>query len=87
MVKMVLLLLFSLALAFFAIENNVPVQIQFLHWKSQGSSLALVILLSAAVGAILALVASFPTHWRRRRRLRKMERELAELRDSMTTHT
>jgi uncharacterized integral membrane protein len=87
MVKMILLLLFSLALASFAIENNVPVQIRFLFWKSQGLSLALVILLSAAVGAILALVAGFPTHWRRHRRLRKVERELEELRDSTTTHT
>lgn len=82
MVKLILWIFFSLALVVFAVQNNTPIHLQFLIWRSQNFSLVLLVILSAAVGVILALIASIPTHHRRRKQLLDKERELAALRDT-----
>ncbi len=80
MFQLILLLAFAATLVLFASQNTTPVQLQFLTWKSQEISLALVIILSAAVGAILALIASIPTHHRRRKELAHKNQEIEEIR-------
>jgi putative membrane protein len=86
MIHLILTLIFCVALAIFAVQNNTPVQLQFLMWKSQNCSIAVLVILSAAIGAILAFFASIPTHHRRRRQLKQRERELEELRDAISKH-
>jgi uncharacterized integral membrane protein len=78
--KLIFLLIFSLALAVFASQNTSLVHIQFLMWKTQDVSLALIIILSSVLGAVIALIASLPLHHRTRRELKKHQRELEALR-------
>ncbi len=80
---MPIFLIFALIIAFlaivFAIQNNVPIAINFLIWQSEGS-LALVLLVALAVGACIGLLVAVPTilkrGWRTAREKRKVE-ELA----------
>lgn len=51
-VVLVVSLVFALVVAIFAVQNNVPVDISFLGWKIPDISLVLVILGSAAAGAV-----------------------------------
>jgi uncharacterized integral membrane protein len=81
MFNAILTLLFCLAIAIFAAQNTAPVQLRFLSWRSQDVSLALVIILSVAVGATLALLGMVPAFHRRRRELVKRTQELDDLRD------
>jgi uncharacterized integral membrane protein len=78
--KLIFLLLFAVLLAIFASQNTSLVHLEFLGWKSHEVSLALIIILSAALGAIASLIASLPVHHRRQRALRAKSRELEELR-------
>lgn len=76
-------LIFALIIAFFAIvfaiQNNVPITINFLIWQLEGS-LALVLLGALAVGAFIGWLVAVPTilkrGWKTAREKRKAE-ELA----------
>ncbi len=83
MAKLIFLLVFSVALAVFASQNTGLIHLQFLTWKSREVSLALVIILSATLGAIVTMVASLPMHHRRHKALAEKERELEELREKV----
>ena len=86
MIQLIAMLIFCLALAVFAVQNTAPMQIQFLWWKPQHFSPAVLALFSASVGAVLAFLISIPTHHRRRKQLKQRERELEELRDAISKH-
>jgi putative membrane protein len=79
--KLISLLIFALLVVLFASQNTAMVHLHFLAWKSQDISLALVIIASAALGAVLALVASIPTHRRRSKELAAKRREVDDLRE------
>jgi len=62
----------------FALQNNTPTTLQFLSWKFEGS-LALVILLAVAAGALVSFFAALPSLLRLKWHLRSHKRRLAEL--------
>lgn len=74
-----LMALVGAAAAIFAIQNLDPVVIRFLVWRVEGMPLALVILLSAFVGIVLASLSGFAQQWRLRSRLRQLENQVARL--------
>jgi uncharacterized integral membrane protein len=68
----------------FAIQNAVPVTVNFLTWRFE-SSLALTLLIALAVGVLVSLLASLPSMIRRHRtishlqgRIRDLEKDLQE---------
>jgi len=79
---MQLLVLIGLALAIaavtFALQNNVPVTVTFLLWRFDGS-LAMVLLLAAALGAIAIALISTPTVLRLQWNAARQRRQLAGL--------
>ncbi len=90
---MQLLVLIGLALAMiavaFALQNNVPVTVTFLLWRFD-STLAMVLLLAAAIGAIAVALVSTPRvlklQWgaaRQRRQIAALELSNRELQDEM----
>jgi len=81
--KLIFVLVFALSLVVFAYENTQLVHVQFLIWKSQDFPLAMVIILSAVLGAIIALIATIPIHHRKHRELVKKTRELEDLREQV----
>lgn len=74
----------------FAMQNNVPVTINFLLWRFD-SSLAMVLLLALAFGAIIVALLTTPAtlkrQWlltRQRRRIDEMEKTAKVLRERIT---
>jgi len=77
-----LYLLFALLLttlvAIFAVQNAGEVTVRFLIWTFQ-TSVVIVILMSAGMGALLAAVVSLPQTLKARRRLRESDKRLEQL--------
>ncbi len=86
MINLILMLVFTLALAIFAVQNTATVQLQFLKWKSLNFPLAVLVIISAAGGALLAFLMSLPVHHKRHRKLKEKERELSDLKDAIGKH-
>ena len=68
----------AILLAVFVLQNNVAVAVSFLFWRFE-STLALVLLLSLAVGVITVVLVTIPANWRRRGTLSRQRKELTEL--------
>lgn len=62
----------------FAMQNNVPTTINFLLWRFD-SSLAMVVLLALALGAIVVALLSTPATLRWQWRLGRQKRQIAQL--------
>ena len=69
----------------FALQNTAQVTISFLIWRFQGS-LALVLLLSLSVGALISFLASLPTLLKSQWIIRGHKRKLTELEASLNLH-
>jgi uncharacterized integral membrane protein len=62
----------------FALQNNVPVALTFLLWRFD-SSLAMVVLLSLAVGGFIVALMSTPSTLRRQWAISRQNARIAEL--------
>ena len=71
-------LILAVLVATFAVQNAVPVTVRFLAWNFE-SSLVVVILLAAGVGAFASALVSLPQAIRAWSRLRQRETEVARL--------
>lgn len=74
-------LLLATGVALFAVQNAGPVVVRFGFWSLE-MSLVVIILVSAALGAVMASLVSLPGWFRDRRRLRQQTKELQTLRAS-----
>lgn len=73
---------FAIASVFFALQNNVPVTVTFLLWRFD-SSLAMVLLLAVAAGAIIVALLTTPATLRRQWTVSRQRKRIEELeRDS-----
>jgi uncharacterized integral membrane protein len=68
-------LILGLAVAIFALQNTLEVEVRFLSWQVQGP-LAAVVLASWAAGLLVALLFTLPAMVASRRRIRGLERRL-----------
>lgn len=79
---MQLLMIFGMLAAvcsvLFALQNNVPVTITFLHWHIE-SSLALVLLLAIVAGGFIVALVSTPATLRKQWTLSRQKKNIAEL--------
>ena len=75
--KWVFVAVLASALTVFALQNSASTQIRFLFWTVEAASLALVILLSAAVGIVLVGLPLWLDRWRLRGQVRSLETRLA----------
>lgn len=71
----IIMILVGAAAAIFAIQNIDPVVIRFLVWRIEGMPLALVILLSAFAGLVLATMIAMVQQLRLYSRIRALERQ------------
>lgn len=62
----------------FAMQNNLPVTVNFLLWRFD-SSLAMVLLLALATGAIVVALLTTPGTLRRQWQLARQRRQLEEM--------
>jgi uncharacterized integral membrane protein len=75
---LIVALLLATVVAIFAVQNAQEVTVRFLAWSFQ-SSVVVVILISAGLGALLAALISLPQTMKAWRRLRESERRLKHL--------
>ena len=75
---LVLALILAALVAIFAVQNAAEVTVRFLVWTFQ-SSVVVVILVSAGMGALLAALVSLPQTLKARRRLKETEARLERL--------
>ena len=80
-----LALIIAVIAVIFALQNAAPVTISFLFWKFHGS-LALVLLLALAVGAVISFLASLPTLLRGQWSIRKLRKQATELESNLNDH-
>lgn len=81
---LVLSLLFALIVAIFAVQNNTPVDIAFLGWKVKGMSLVLIIIGSAAAGAVTVFSLGLVKQFRLRRDLHQIKTQNDKLISQIT---
>lgn len=83
-------LILAMIVAIFSIQNSGEAVVKFIWWQLQ-SSLVVVILISTALGAIMAIFLSLPGTFRLRMRMREQAQRIAELeqqlRERETKHT
>jgi len=74
----ILMVLVGAAGAIFALQNIDPVVIRFLFWRIEGAPLAMVIILSIAIGVVLTSLVGIVQQLKLRSRIRKLEYNLAQ---------
>ncbi|MBZ0159080.1 LapA family protein [Candidatus Methylomirabilis sp.] len=83
-------LILAVVVATFSVQNSGEAVVKFIWWQFQ-SSLVVMILISTALGAIMAIFLSLPGTFRLRMRLREQSQHIAELeqrlRERETTRT
>jgi len=62
----------------FALQNAVPIAVSFLTWKFE-SSLALVLLITVALGVIMSLLVSVPSKIKRMKLISSQKKKIQEL--------
>ena len=73
-----LMALFGVAAVIFATQNPEPVALTFLRWKTLAMPLSFVLLMSAFVGVVVASVSAFAEKIQLQRKIRALERQVAE---------
>jgi len=71
-------ILFAIGGVLFALQNNAPVVVSFIAWEFHGS-LALVLLLTLALGMIIAALVSAPATVRMKWRIRRQQGHIDRL--------
>ena len=69
----------------FALQNSIPVTVAFLFWRFD-SSLALVLLLTLAIGGFIVALVSTPTTLRKQWALARQNKRVVELEKICHTH-
>ena len=87
-IYLILALLLAIIVTIFAVQNNEPVDVSFLTFELNGS-LALVLMITLALGIIIGILVSAPSSLRRRMEIgglkksaRRMEKDLASAREA-----
>ncbi len=74
----ILMIVIGAAGAIFAIQNIDPVVIRFLAWRLDGAPLAMVIILSIAIGVVFTSLVGLVQQLKLRSRIRHLEADLAK---------
>ncbi len=83
MTSILMALLIAMVAVVFALQNATTVTISFLVWKFDGS-LALLLLLTLAIGFLIGWLATTPTIFRLRRERNALKKELARHQEALT---
>jgi uncharacterized integral membrane protein len=83
---------FAIAIVVFVVQNDTQVSVQFINWKSSEISLAVVVLISAGLGALISYLLSSYRAFKTGQKLRilvnanrKYEKELLNLKGGKST--
>lgn len=77
--KLIIILVFSLILVIFTMQNATPVSVKFFGWQSPSVSLIVVILVSVLFGGIFATILGLLKQWKLVGLLREKDKEIEKL--------
>jgi uncharacterized integral membrane protein len=85
-ITLILAIILALLVTIFAVQNNTQIDINFLAWNTEGS-LALILMITFAIGILIGLLISAPAWFRRvrqsavlRKSIQGLEKNLEEAR-------
>ncbi|MBA7529546.1 Lipopolysaccharide assembly protein A [subsurface metagenome] len=81
-VQLIVAIIVAILAVVFALQNAVPITVSFLTWRFE-SSLALVLLITVALGIIISLLVSVPSMIRTRRIISGQKKKIQELESSL----
>ena len=81
-VQLIAAIIVAILAVVFALQNAVPIAVSFLTWKFE-SSLALVLLITFALGILMSLLVSVPSMIKRKRMISNQKKEIQELESSL----
>lgn len=76
--KVFLFLILTVLLVIFTVQNQIVLNIQFLHWELKDVPVIYILLFGLIFGFLLSMIFQLPTIMKLRRELRKVVRELEE---------
>ncbi len=79
---LILALIIAILAVVFAIQNAVPITITFFAWRYE-SSLALVLLLTLALGVVISLLVSAPAMIRRSLKISTQKKKIDEMEQAL----
>jgi len=76
--QLIVAIIVAISAVIFALQNAVPITVSFLTWKFE-SSLALVLLITIALGVIMSLLVSVPSMIKTRKMISGQKKKIQEL--------
>lgn len=83
--SLILAMIIAVLAVIFALQNSVPIVINFLPWEFQGS-LALILLITLVLGVLIGLLVSVPSIFRRSRRISHQTKIIEDLETDRKSH-
>jgi uncharacterized integral membrane protein len=82
-VSYLIIAVLAAAVAVFAMQNSMPADVEFLFWRVPGVPVSAVILMSLAIGVIVAGVPLLLQRWRLQARIRNLENRIVNLENAL----
>ena len=79
---LIMAIVIAILVVFFALQNAVPITVSFLTWKFE-SSLALVLLITIALGVLMSLLVSVPSKIKKRKMILNQKKRIQELENTL----
>ena len=80
--QLIMAIIVAILAVVFALQNAISIAVSFLTWKFE-SSLALVLLITLALGIIMSLLVSVPSMIKRRKIISSQKKKIQELESSL----
>ncbi|MEA2087394.1 MAG: LapA family protein [Candidatus Caldatribacteriota bacterium] len=84
--QLIVAIIVAILAVVFALQNAVPITVSFLTWRFE-SSLALVLLITLALGIIMSLLVSVPSMIKTRKMIFSQKKKIQELENGLQKET
>jgi len=84
--QLIVAIIVAILAVVFALQNAVPITVSFLTWRFE-SSLALVLLITVALGILMSLLVSVPSMIKTRRMISNQKKRIRELENGLQKET
>ena len=84
--QLIVAIIVAILAVVFALQNAVPITVSFLTWRFE-SSLALVLLITLALGILMSLLVSVPSMIKTRKMISSQKKKIQELESGLQKET
>ena len=79
---LIMAIVIAMLVVIFALQNAIPITVSFLTWKFE-SSLALVLLITIALGVLMSLLVSVPSKIKKMKMILNQKKRIQELESAL----